>query len=245
MISLTEVRKAYVEGGRRHEVLRGITLEVAAGELVALVGSSGSGKTTLLNVIGALDGDYSGRVVVAGQELRLLSDVERSRFRNRTVGFVFQQFHLLPHLPVADNVAMPSWFDPGRSGADQRRQVLDVLERVDMAHKASANPNHLSGGEKQRVAIARALFNRPRLLLCDEPTGALDSVTGRRVMEVIEELSRRDGLTVLVVTHEVDVARRAGRTISIRDGRICDGGVDQVAVAAAAAPSGAPAGEGA
>ena len=220
MIHLRDLRKTYVEHGQGNPVLRGVSLDVAPGEFVALMGSSGSGKSTLLNILGALDRDYDGEVVVAGQDLRTLADRAQSLFRNQTVGFVFQHFHLLPHLPVLDNVAMPSWFHPRRSAEPQRERALRALDKVDLAHKAGANPNHLSGGEKQRVAIARALFNAPRLLLCDEPTGALDSVTGGRVMALIEALNASEGLTVLLVTHEHDIAMRAGRVIHIRDGRV-------------------------
>ncbi len=220
MIRLEEVHKRYREGRVDNHVLRGVSLDVADGELVALMGSSGSGKSTLLNLIGALDQDYEGRVEVAGQELGALGDEALSRFRSRTVSFVFQQFHLLPHLTVGDNVAMPSWFAPDRDQGELGPRVLAALEQVGLGHKLEAAPNHLSGGERQRVAIARALFNQPRLLLADEPTGALDSESGEQILGIFEALHRDEGLTVVVVTHDAEVAARCARTIRIRDGLV-------------------------
>jgi ABC-type lipoprotein export system ATPase subunit len=218
MIALTDLHKRYGEDGVTNHVLRGLSLKIERSEMVALTGASGSGKSTLLNIIGGLDQAYDGEVAVAGQRLRQLADKALSHFRNRTVGFIFQQFHLLPHLPVVDNVLMPSWFS--RDAHAGRKDALAVLERVGLAHKVDARPNHLSGGERQRVAIARALFNRPEVLLCDEPTGALDSVTSDKVFELIADLNRRDGLTVVIVTHERDIARRCPRRVHIVDGQV-------------------------
>ncbi len=223
MIRLSDVHKHYRDDGHDLHVLRGVTLHVRKGEFVALMGASGSGKSTLLNVIGALDQDYEGRVEVAGRELRGMPDTALSRFRNRTVSFVFQQFHLLPHVPVVQNVVMPGWFDGTRGGgrgvgATQKAKAL--LERVGLGSKFDSHPTRLSGGEKQRVAIARALFNDPEVLLADEPTGALDTKSGSLVMDIFAELNQSEQQTIIVVTHDPEVAARCDRIIRVRDGRI-------------------------
>jgi putative ABC transport system ATP-binding protein len=218
LIRLHEVRKAYLDGSCPNEILRGVSLHIQQGELVALMGTSGSGKSTLLNMIGALDQDYQGEIFVAEQSLKALKDKALSRFRNATVSFVFQQFHLLPHLPVADNVAMPRWFSGPQSEGNVSRRVSALLERVGLTHKANASPNHLSGGEKQRVAIARALFNHPKILLADEPTGSLDDTSTQEIMGLFRELNERDGVTVLVVTHDREIASQCNRLVSIRQG---------------------------
>ena len=238
MVRLVDVHKHYREGGAQNHVLRGVSLTIAPGEMVALTGASGSGKTTLLNLIGGLDQRYTGDVEIAGERLRGLPDKALSRFRNHTVGYIFQHFHLLGHLPVVDNVAMPGWFARSDSSVAARAKVLAVLEKVGLGHKLDARPSHLSGGEKQRVAIARALYNEPKLLLCDEPTGALDSETTGRVFDLIRAL-HAGGLTVIVVTHERDIADRCPRRVVLKDGQI----VSDTAVpsaAAAAAPGGTP-----
>ena len=224
MIHLQDVHKRYRDEGGENHVLRGITLDIAAGEFVALMGTSGSGKSTLLNIIGALDQDCEGDVRVDGQVLRGLDDRSISQFRNRTVSFVFQQFHLLPHMPVLDNVLVPGWFAGPGDEAARRARGLELLGRVGLDAMASKRPGHLSGGEKQRVAIARALFNRPKLLLADEPTGALDTASGALVMELFAELNREEGLTVVIVTHDQEVAARCDRVIRVRDGRILTDG---------------------
>jgi putative ABC transport system ATP-binding protein len=200
------------------EILRGAGLQVAAGELVALVGRSGSGKSTLLHILGGLDRDYRGRAELFGQRLDRLSDHALSQLRSRQVGFVFQSFHLLEHLSCLDNVQLPNAFAdqplPKQTASDQAR---DALSRVGLSGRESAKPSQLSGGQRQRVAIARALFFRPQLLLCDEPTGNLDVETGQRIIELFAELNR-SGLTLLLVTHEPRVAAVATRLLRIEDG---------------------------
>ena len=223
MINVRALEKTYEDGGVSTPVLRGLDLSVESGELVALVGKSGSGKSTLLNILGALDQEYVGEVMVSGHHLRGLDDRQASLFRHETVSFVFQGFHLLPHLTVQENVTLASWFDPtGRLDGSHSR-ALELLERVGLADRAGSRPGQLSGGEKQRVAIARALFTRPRLLLADEPTGALDSEHGASVLNAITELSRVDGLTVIIVTHDDQIASRCDRVIRIVDGRVAGG----------------------
>jgi putative ABC transport system ATP-binding protein len=221
IIRLVDVRKAYGKGTGRQEVLRGVSLEVAAGELVAIVGQSGSGKSTLLNMIGGLDRPDQGDVVIDGANTAGMDDRTLSRLRNERIGFIFQAFHLLDHLSVLENVALPSFFQLARKESANDR-ALDALTRVGLKDFASRRPTELSGGQKQRVAIARALFNRPAILLCDEPTGNLDSETCREVIHFFQELNDKDGVTLLIVTHEERVSSAAKRVIRIRDGQIVD-----------------------
>ncbi len=220
VVALDAIEKRY--GDER--VLRGVSLTVDRGELLSLVGRSGSGKSTLLHVIGGLDRGYTGRAHVLGTDLAALDDRALSRFRNARVGFVFQSFHLLDHLSVVENVALPSFFAaaPPRDPAPRAKEALD---RVGMSAFAGKLPGQLSGGQKQRVAIARALFHRPELLLADEPTGNLDSETGREIIALFQALNA-DGLTLIVVTHEERVSRAARRVLRLEDGRLAAGAAE-------------------
>jgi putative ABC transport system ATP-binding protein len=218
IIQLRDVRKAYGEGKARQPVLRGVSLDIEAGELVALVGQSGSGKSTLLNIIGGLDRADEGTVILDGKDIAKLSDGELSRLRNERIGFVFQSFHLLDHLTVTENVLLPALFSANDAGAIA--QAHKALARVGLEGFAGRRPTELSGGQKQRVAIARALLHQPKLMLCDEPTGNLDSETGREVIEFFQELNEKDGVTLLIVTHEERVSVAARRVIRIVDGLI-------------------------
>jgi len=220
MISLKDIRKVYDRGEAANRVLRGVDLEIPAGRFVSLVGASGSGKTTLLNLIGGLDRDFTGTAVVDGQDIQRMSDRALSRFRNLTLGFVFQSFNLLPHLTVRENVEFPAWFRAGMGRKDVRARADEAMEQVGILHKADASPTRLSGGEKQRVAIARALFGKPRLLLADEPTGNLDSKSGRQVMDLFLELNRARALTVVLVTHDDRLASMTQRIVRLRDGLV-------------------------
>lgn len=201
--------------------LRRSDLTVRQGEYAAVTGPSGSGKSTLLNVIGLLDRLTTGRYALAGTDVATLREAERTALRARSIGFVFQAFHLLPHRTAVENVALALLYVGSRRAAREQAAVA-ALDRVGLAHRRHAVPTTMSGGEQQRVAIARALVSRPQLLLCDEPTGNLDSTTAASVLALIDEL-HRDGMTVLVITHDPGVAARAGRTIRIHDGEIHDG----------------------
>jgi putative ABC transport system ATP-binding protein len=214
------VRKSFRDGEREVRVLDGLDLDVAPGELVAVVGPSGSGKSTLLYLVGGLDGDFEGEAVVAGRSLRALPERERAAFRNAEVGFVFQAFNLLPQLTALENACLPGWFASApRSRVEVERRGREALARVGLAELAHQRPGQLSGGQRQRVAIARALFAGPRLLLADEPTGNLDSGTGQEIIGLFSELSR-GGMTVLVVTHEERVSGAASRVLRLAGGQL-------------------------
>jgi putative ABC transport system ATP-binding protein len=210
--------KLYGDGGAARAALDGIELSIDEGELVAVLGPSGSGKSTLLGVIGGLDRAFTGRVEVFGDDLRGLGDGALSRLRGARIGFVFQAFHLLPHLRVIDNVMAPALFAP--DGAALTGRAMSLLERLGLADRARDTPAQLSGGQRQRVAIARALLRRPKLLLCDEPTGNLDAETGARTIELFRDLHREEALTIVAVTHEARLADVATRTVRLRDGKI-------------------------
>jgi len=221
VIALRAIRKRFADGDGTVTVLDGLDLDVAPGEMVAVVGASGSGKSTLLYLAGGLDADFQGEAQVAGCDLRALGERERADFRNREVGFVFQAFNLLPHLTALENTCLPAWFRRGGSvhRAERERDGLAALARVGLADRAGHLPERLSGGQRQRVAIARALFAGPRVLLADEPTGNLDAVTGEEIIQLFAGLAR-GGMAVLVVTHEERVSRAAARVLRLEGGRL-------------------------
>jgi ABC-type lipoprotein export system ATPase subunit len=222
MIRARGVHKSYRTGKSELPVLRGVDLDVADGEFVAVVGRSGSGKSTLLGILGGLDSDYKGTVEVGGQDLHRLPDARLSAYRNASIGFVFQAFHLLDHLSCRDNVALPALFvrAGGTPTAAARARADELLERVGIPEKAATRPSTLSGGQKQRLAIARALYHRPALLIGDEPTGNLDSSTAEDVLALFLRLCRDDKVTLVLVTHDLTIARAADRVIEMRDGLI-------------------------
>jgi putative ABC transport system ATP-binding protein len=223
VVRLRDVTKSYGVGAAKTQVLRGVSFDIDAGELIALVGQSGSGKSTLLNIIGGLDHPDAGEVEVLGIDTLQVGDAKRARLRNESIGFVFQAFNLLDHLSVIDNVMLPASFAHRSSSArDARAAASEALRKVGLADFAHRRPGELSGGQKQRVAIARALFGQPKLLLCDEPTGNLDSETGKEVIDFFRELNAKDGVTLLIVTHERRVSSVAKRVIAMRDGMLVE-----------------------
>jgi len=226
-IHARDLHKSYRLGRVRLDVLRGVSLSVEAGEFAAVVGASGSGKSTLLHVLGLLDVPDKGQVALDGVETHALSSIRRNTMRCREVGFVFQFYHLLPELNVWENVLLPARVAstaPGwlRRRRDAHRRAADVLDQLGLGERLRHRPMELSGGERQRVAIARALMNAPKLLLADEPTGNLDSKTGRHIMSVLKRFHRDAGQTILMVTHDVSLAEEADRTLHLVDGRLTD-----------------------
>jgi len=224
MIELHDIYKTYHLGEIDVPVLKGVSLAVAQGELAALMGASGSGKSTLMNILGCLDHPSAGEYWLDGQEVSGLSADGRALVRNHKIGFVFQNFNLLPRTSALENVAMPlTYTAENLSERESRRRATEILERVGLGDRLHHEPSQLSGGQQQRVAIARALVNRPALVLADEPTGNLDSHTSQEVLEVFERLNADEGITILLVTHDPDVARHARHVVHIRDGVIVDG----------------------
>jgi ABC-type lipoprotein export system ATPase subunit len=224
IVKLHGIQKTYQMGDIDVPVLKGVSLAVAQGEMVALMGSSGSGKSTLMNILGCLDRPSSGSYWLDGEEVAQLSADQRALLRNRKLGFVFQNFNLLPRTSALDNVAMPLLYTAGHiSERNARQRATEMLGRVGLQDRLNYEPSRLSGGQQQRVAIARALINHPSLLLADEPTGNLDSSTSKEVLEMIRQLNQKEGITIIMVTHDAAVARHAGRLIYIHDGVIVDG----------------------
>ncbi len=217
MIRLEDVTKIYRMGEVEVGALQGVSLDIDEGEIVAIMGPSGSGKSTLMNVIGCLDVPTSGRYVLDGQDVAGVSDNRLSEIRGRQIGFVFQTYNLLPRLTARANVELPLVYG---HGSNRRRRALEALDRVGLGDRANHKPAELSGGQQQRVGIARALVKQPRILLADEPTGNLDSQSSEEIMEILKELNRNEGLTLILVTHERDIASQAERVVSMLDGKV-------------------------
>jgi putative ABC transport system ATP-binding protein len=216
MIELENITKVYRMGEVGVNALRGITLSITKGEMVAIIGASGSGKSTLLNIIGCLDRPTSGRYIFDGADVSRLSDNQLAEMRNRKFGFVFQEYNLLSRATALSNVELPLIYG---GGGRRREQAMEALERVGLGARARHKPTELSGGEQQRVAIARALVNNPALILADEPTGNLDSKTTAEIVSMFQQLNQ-EGITVVMVTHEADIASQAQRVIRLHDGEI-------------------------
>ncbi|MBQ6849723.1 MAG: ABC transporter ATP-binding protein [Oscillospiraceae bacterium] len=219
MIEITNLCKSFWLGDEELKVLKNINLTVNKGEFVAIVGASGSGKSTLMNIIGALDRPTSGEYILAGQDISSLKDKELSAIRNRKIGFVFQTFNLIARTNAIKNVALPMLY-AGMSGKEANEKAKQLLAQVDMADRMYHNPNELSGGQKQRVAIARSMANNPDIILADEPTGALDSVTGRMIMDLFHRLHKSQGKTIVLITHSPELASECERIITLKDGEI-------------------------
>ena len=221
---LVSVSKAYVGSNvdAAAQVLIGVDLTIRHGESVAIVGPSGCGKSTLLNLIGALDTPSDGKVLVDGQDLASLNDDQLARLRNRSIGFVFQDHHLLPQCTALENILVPTiaWPDTPGTVGETRTRAMELLERVGLKDRAGYRPDQLSGGQRQRVAIVRALINQPRLLLIDEPTGSLDEHTAADIMDLLVQLNQQDGVCLVLVTHAMDLARQMGRVMCLTEGRL-------------------------
>jgi ABC-type lipoprotein export system ATPase subunit len=220
VIELRDIRKVYDLGEVKVEALRGVSLDIAQGEFLALIGPSGSGKSTLMNTLGCLDRPTSGSYRLADQEIVTLSNDERAKVRNMRIGFVFQNFNLLNRTSALENVELPLLYAHGMSARQRHRRALELLKRVGLGDRLDHHPSQLSGGQQQRVAIARALVNEPAILMCDEPTGNLDSRTSKEVIQLFRDLNSENKITVILVTHDQEVARVARRIVVLRDGLI-------------------------
>jgi len=232
-IELRDLYKTYHLGEVDVPVLKGVSLSVERGELLALMGASGSGKSTLMNLLGCLDRASSGEYVLNGQEVSHLTTDQRANLRNSTIGFVFQNFNLLPRTSALENVMMPlSYTSENLTDRQGRQRAEELLDRVGLSDRIHHEPSQLSGGQQQRVAIARALVNRPSLLFADEPTGNLDSHTSEDVLKMFQRLNQEEGITIILVTHDAGVAQHAKRVIHIRDG-VIDGDVVSPAASSA------------
>jgi ABC-type lipoprotein export system ATPase subunit len=223
LLKLANITQRFDSGAGVVEVLKGVSLEVAAGASLAIIGPSGSGKSTLLNIIGTLDRATAGEITLAGQDLTKLNDLQLAEVRNQKIGFVFQAHHLLPQCTVIENVLVPTLALADKSKrTEASSRAVRLLKRVGLEARMNHRPGQLSGGERQRAAVVRALINQPQLLLADEPTGALDRASAEQLAQLLLELNREEGVTLIVVTHALDLARKLGRVMELNDGRLAE-----------------------
>ena len=237
MLKLRKINKFYQVGTHKLHVLQDVDLDIATGEFVAIMGASGSGKSTLLNILGILDDYDSGDYELGGTQIKNLSETKAANYRNKFIGFVFQSFNLLPFKTAVENVALPLYYQ-GISRRKRNALAMQYLDRVGLADWADHRPSEMSGGQKQRVAIARALITQPRMILADEPTGALDSATSVAIMKLLREI-HESGITLLVVTHDPEVAAQTDRIVRLKDGKVVADGAADVVTAEAASGSAA------
>lgn len=224
ILEIRDLTKTYraPDGGDAVDVLRGVNLQMKAGETLAITGPSGSGKSTVLNLVGALDKADSGELLVDRRDVEKLTEDELAAFRNTTVGFIFQLHHLLPQCTILENVLVPTLANPKRDSQALQQRAESLLDSVGLKHRLHHRPGELSGGERQRVAVARALINQPKLLLADEPTGALDRVNAARLVDLLVDLNRQQGVSVIMVTHAPELARQMGRVLELADGQLVE-----------------------
>ena len=220
IVEMTKLTKTFGKGSSTIKALDGVDLKIKTGDFIAIIGPSGSGKSTLMNMIGCLDKPTSGSIRIMGKDLSVLNDKQTTKLRNRTIGFVFQSFFLLPKTTALDNVATPLYYR-GTPAKEARKKAMEMLGKLDLSDRYSHLPTELSGGQQQRVAIARALVTEPNLILADEPTGALDSKNGQQVLDLLTKLNN-EGKTIVLITHDKEIANRAKKIIRIKDGKITE-----------------------
>lgn len=220
IVEMTKLTKTFGKGSSTIKALDGVDLKIKTGDFIAIIGPSGSGKSTLMNMIGCLDKPTSGSIRIMGKDLNVLNDKQTTKLRNKTIGFVFQSFFLLPKTTALDNVATPLYYR-GTPAKEARKKAMEILGKLDLSDRYSHLPTELSGGQQQRVAIARALVTEPNLILADEPTGALDSKNGQQVLDLLTKLNN-EGKTIVLITHDKEIANRAKKIIRIKDGKITE-----------------------
>lgn len=220
MIKTENVTKIYKTGGEKTFALNNVSIEVKKGEMVAIKGPSGSGKSTLMHILGGLDKPTSGKIEVNGEDISKYNQKKLSEYRNYMIGFVFQNFNLIPTISVLENITLPSKFYTQKNRKNTTKKAFEILEKLNIADKYKNKPNELSGGQKQRVAIGRALINNPQMILADEPTGNLDSKNGQEVINILKKLNVEDNVTVIIVTHDTAISNQCNKVISMKDGEI-------------------------